>query len=142
MVKHGQRSMVYGLSSALNWYKKSRPWLGRLSFSLSDLLYSHRSHPNRKLILNNKDHKYYYNNGEAEQRCIHWLVTSPDYRRKRKSVKGGDFRFGQKERLHFVLQECRLTDCLRLFSSNDALPFVESDRNVSDDHGQGNSQHG
>ncbi len=97
--------MVNGLWSALNWYKKSRPWLGRLSFSLSDLFYSHRSHPNQKLILNNKDRKDYYNNREAEQRCIHWLVTSHDYRRKRKSVKGSIFRFGHKERLHYVLQE-------------------------------------
>ncbi len=99
------RSAVYGLSSALNWYKKSRPWLGRLSFSLSDLFYSHRSHPNQKLILNNKDRKDYYNNREAEQRRIHWLVTSHDYRRKRQSVKGGVFRFGRKEQLHFVLRE-------------------------------------
>jgi hypothetical protein len=75
-------------------YKKSRPWLGRLSFSLSELLYSHRCHPNRKLSFNNKDAGKDDNKGEAEDR-IHWLVISPDYRQKRKSVKVYHFRFGQ-----------------------------------------------
>jgi hypothetical protein len=32
------------------------------------------------------------------------LLTSPDYRRKRKFVKGVDFRFGYGERLHFDVQ--------------------------------------
>jgi hypothetical protein len=40
------------------------------------------------LILNNKDRKDYYNNGEAEQRLVHGHVISSDYRQKRKSVKG------------------------------------------------------
>lgn len=53
-----------------------------------DLLRSHRCHPNRKLSFNNKDYKDDYNKGEVEQRWIHGLVISPDYRRKRKSVKG------------------------------------------------------
>ena len=80
------RSAVYGLSSALNWYKKSRPWLGRLSFSLSDLFRSHRCHPNRKLSFNNKDYNEDDNKVEGEKR-VHWFRISPDYRRKGKSVK-------------------------------------------------------
>ena len=76
-------------------YKKSRPWLGRLSFSLSDLFHSHRCHPNRKKSFNNKDYNKDDNKGEAED-GTHRLLVSPDYRRKRQFVKGEDFRIGHK----------------------------------------------
>jgi hypothetical protein len=80
--------MVYGLSSivCLIGIKKAARGRGG-SRSLSDLLCSHRCHPNRKLSFNNKDAGKDDNKGEAEDR-IHWLVISPDYRQKRKSVKG------------------------------------------------------
>ena len=81
--------------------KKSRPWLGRLSFLLSDLLYSHRRHPNRKLSFNNKDNSKDDNKGEAVEH-VHGFLISPDYRRKGKFVKGRHFRFGYAKRLHFV----------------------------------------
>jgi len=43
-------------STAQNDKQKSRPWLGRLSFSLQVwLFFSHRCHPNRNLVLKNKD---------------------------------------------------------------------------------------
>ena len=88
--------MVYGLSSIVRFrYKKSRPWLGRLSFSLSELFHSHRCHPNRKLSFNNKDDSKDDNKGEAVEHT-HGFLISPDYRRKRKSVKGSIFRFGEK----------------------------------------------
>lgn len=50
----------------MGYIKKSRPWLGRLSFSLSDLFHSHRCHPNRKQSFNNKDYNKDDNKGETE----------------------------------------------------------------------------
>ena len=61
------------------YIKKAARGQGGSLRSLSDLLYSHRCHPNRKLILNNKDRKDDYNNGEREDR-VHGLVISVDYR--------------------------------------------------------------
>ena len=52
------------------------------------LLHSHRCHPNRKWILNNKDRKKDDDN-ESEKICVHLaLGISPDYRQKQESVKG------------------------------------------------------
>jgi len=93
--------------------------------SLSDLLCSHRSHPNQKRILNNKDRKDDYNKGEAGNE-IHGLFVSPDYRRKRQSVKGEFFRFGEFKRLHFVFIENHLFPLTNPHPSHRIAPNMQN----------------
>ena len=72
-------------------YKKKPPHLVGAACTFLDqvcLLSSHRCHPNRKLILNNKDRNKDDNKGEIKHGWIHGLLISSDYMQKRKSVKG------------------------------------------------------
>ena len=50
-------------------------------------LHSHRCHPNRNQVLNNKDHNNDDNKGEAEDRTHLGLRYFADYRQIRKLVK-------------------------------------------------------
>ena len=52
------------------------------------LSHRHLCHPNRKLVLNNKDYDQYDNKGEGEQGCKHFGVEiSLDYRPINQFVK-------------------------------------------------------
>ncbi len=72
----------------LNRYKKSRLWLGGSLRYPGVLFHSHRCHPNRKLILNNKDHNKDDDNNRESLVWVHVLNISLDYRPNRDFVKG------------------------------------------------------
>jgi hypothetical protein len=55
------------------------------------LFHSDRCHPNRKLILNNKDRNKDDDNQGNGQIWIHVLWISLDYRQNRDFVKGGPY---------------------------------------------------